>query len=262
MSLDFNITVLGSGSSGNSVLFTVGDKGLLIDAGFSRKELLRRLDKVGVSPEVIKAILITHEHTDHVKGARVLANYLDVPTYVTYETGNYLSERNKIGDKKTIFESGTSFKFLDFLIQTFNISHDALDPVGFIISYKGINVGYALDTGHLNTLTKCRLRGCDAIILECNYDAELLRNSQRPIRLIRRVASKFGHLSNDEAVSSFDELLTNKTRHLFLGHISGECNKYDLVEDMARSKLDQLEKKDIQFSTMYQDTPKAPLLLG
>ena len=135
--MDFNITVLGSGSSGNAVLLSRGDNGILIDAGFSRKEILSRLSESRISPDVIKAILITHEHTDHVKGARVLADYLDVPTYTTYDTAQYLMDKNRIGKKKVIFDAGSPFNIVDFDIQPFRISHDAIDPVGFIISSNG-----------------------------------------------------------------------------------------------------------------------------
>ncbi len=260
--MDFNITVLGSGSSGNSVLISRGDNGILIDAGFSRKEILSRLNQSGISPDIIKAILITHEHTDHVKGARVLADHLDIPTYTTHDTAQYLMDKNRIGKKKVIFDAGSPFNIVDFDVQPFRISHDAIDPIGFIISSKGVKVGFAMDLGHLDRLTKCRLKGCDAIVLESNHDVKLLRTSKRPIRLIRRIAGNFGHLSNDAAISSLHELLTKSSRFLFLGHLSSECNRADIVEKMAVSKLDEINRLDVMLSIMKQDKPLAPVLLG
>ena len=260
--MDFNITVLGSGSSGNSVLISRGNNGVLIDAGFSRKEILSRLNTLGISADLIKAILITHEHTDHVKGARVLADYLDIPTYATYDTAQYLMDKNCIGKKKVIFDAGSPFNLIDFDIQPFRISHDAIDPVGFIITSNGIRIGFAMDLGHLDRLTKCRLKGCDAIVLECNHDIKLLQTSNRPLRLIRRIAGNFGHLSNDTTISSLHELLTNSTRFLFLGHISSECNRLDIVEEMAVSKLREINRSDIVLSIMKQDTPLIPVLLA
>ena len=260
--MDFNITVLGSGSSGNSVLISYGDNGILIDAGFSRKEILSRLNESGISASVIKAILITHDHTDHVKGARVLADYLDIPTYTTYDTAQYLMDKNRIGKKKVIFDAGSPFNVVDFKVQPFRISHDAIDPVGFIISANSIRIGFAMDLGHLDTLTKCRLKGCDAIVMESNHDIKLLKNSKRPLRLIRRIAGNFGHLSNDAAISSLHELLTKDSRFLFLGHLSGECNRVDIVEKMAISKLSEINRSDVALSIMKQDSPLAPVLLG
>jgi phosphoribosyl 1,2-cyclic phosphodiesterase len=260
--MDFNITVLGSGSSGNSVLLSRGDNGILIDAGFSRKEILSRLNESGISPDIIKAILITHEHTDHVKGARVLADYLDIPTYTTCDTAQYLMDKNRIGKKKIIFDAGSPFNIVDFDIQPFRVSHDAIDPVGFIISTNGVRVGFAMDLGHLDRLTKCRLKGCDAIVMESNHDIKLLKTSNRPLRLIRRIAGNFGHLSNDTAISSLHELLTKNSRFLFLGHLSSECNRIDIVENMAVSKLGEINRTDVILSIMQQDNPLAPVLLG
>lgn len=253
--MEFNVTVLGSGSSGNSILISNGNDGILIDAGFSRKEILSRLDASGLSPDIVKAILITHEHLDHVKGARVLADYLDIPTYVTPGTAKYLSEKNYLGKKKVLFEAGTEFNLLDFKVQPFCVSHDAIDPVGFIIAVGDIKVGLAMDLGHLDRLTKCRLKGCNVIILESNHDTQLLRTSSRPLRLIRRIAGKFGHLSNEAAISSLPDLLTENSQFLFLGHISSECNNPEIVEEMAKSRLKEIERTDIILSIMKQEAP-------
>lgn len=259
--MNLHITPLGSGSAGNSILFSIGNSGFLVDAGFSKKETFSRLEKVNVDPGIIKAILITHEHSDHVKGARVLSEYLDIPTYVSGETARHLMKKELLGRKKTIFDPGASFKILNFNIQPFRISHDAVDPVGFVISANRVNIGFAMDLGHLNSLVKCRLRGCDAIVIESNYDVDLLMRSQRPIRLKRRIAGKNGHLSNHDAVSALDDILTPASRYLFLGHISEECNKYDIVKNMAMSKLMQMNRSDINFTLMTQKIPISPILL-
>ena len=260
--MDLNITVLGSGSLGNSLLFSLGNNGILIDAGFSRKEILRRLDSLGISADIIKAILITHEHSDHVRGARVLADHLDVPTYTTLNTGQFLADKNQIGKKKVIFDAGSAFKIVDFIVQPFRISHDAIDPVGFIVSSFNTKLGYAMDLGHLDRLTKCRLKGCDAIVLESNHDIGLLRKSKRPIRLIRRIAGNFGHLSNETAISSLHEILTESSNFLFLGHLSGECNRFEIVKDKAEKKLKDILREDISLSVMRQDQPLQPVLIG
>jgi phosphoribosyl 1,2-cyclic phosphodiesterase len=260
--MDFNITVLGSGSSGNAILLSLGNDGILIDAGFSRKEILTRLNELSISPEIIKAILITHEHSDHVKGLRVTADHLDIPAYLTYETAKYLDIKKQISKKKYIFDSGTPFKLLNFNIHPFRVAHDAIDPVGFIVSGNGINVGIALDLGHMNSLVKCRLKGCDALILESNYEIELLKTSQRPLRLKRRIAGRFGHLSNDDALSSLNDLFTDSTKNLLLGHISSECNDHILLKEKATSKLQALNRTDINLSILKQHIVTNPILIG
>jgi len=253
--MDFGITILGSGSGGNAALVTHGGDGVLIDAGFSRRELLGRLELSGVSPKAVKAILLTHEHADHVSGARVLAEQLDIPTFATRETARHLGDHGKLGSKVVLFEAGAAFDLLGFHIQPFSVPHDAVDPVGFVIGAKGATIGVATDMGFVDQLAKCRLKGCDALVLESNHDMAMLRNSQRPQRLIRRIASRHGHLSNDAAAAAMEELLTERSRFLFLGHVSGECNRYELVEAMAATKLESMSRRDIVFSLMRQETP-------
>ena len=260
--MDFNITVLGSGSSGNAILLTLGNNGILIDAGFSRKEILSRLTELSISPKIIKAILITHEHSDHVKGLRVTADYLDIPAYLTYETAKYLESKKQLCKTKFIFDPGTPFKIMDFNIHPFRVAHDAIDPVGFIVSGNGINIGIALDLGHINSLVKCRLRGCDALILESNYEVDLLKKSLRPLRLKRRIAGRFGHLSNDDTLSSLPELFTVNTKHLLLGHISSECNDHSLLQKKALCKLQSLKRDDVNLVILMQNVVTTPIQVG
>ena len=259
--MNVNIIVLGSGSSGNAILLVAGNNAILIDAGFSRKELLTRLNKCSIDPAIIKAVLITHEHSDHTKGLRVFADHLRIPAYTTYNTAKYLKTKNLLSAKQIIFDSGTPFQVLDFNVHPFRVAHDAIDPVGFIVSLKGIEVGIALDLGHINTLAKCRLKGCNALLLESNYEVELLKNSQRPLRLKKRIASKFGHLSNDDAMSSLESILTENTTHLLLGHISSECNDHDILHSKASEKLLQLKRTDIQLTVLKQNTPSEIIFL-
>lgn len=260
--MDLSITVLGSGSGGNATLVTHGEDGILIDAGFSRKELLGRLALAGVSPKSLKAILLTHEHADHVNGARVLAEHLSIPTFATRETARHLGELGKLGSKIVLFEAGGAFDFLGFHIQPFSVPHDAVDPVGFVIGAKGATIGVATDMGFVDQLAKCRLKGCDALVLESNHDMTMLRNSQRPQRLIRRIASRHGHLSNDAAAAAMEELLTERSRFLFLGHVSGECNRYELVEAMAARQLASMARPDIVFSLMRQEAPLPTMVVA
>lgn len=255
------ISSLGSGSSGNSIYIRSGGDGLLVDAGFSLKETLSRLSAIGEAPENIKALLITHEHGDHSRGARVLADKLGIATYTTESTARFMAQKNLLGGKRVLFDSGSPFQINDFNVHPFSVPHDAVDPVGFVISIGEMRIGIAMDLGVVDRLSRCRMRGCDALMLESNYDLALLRNSSRPPRLIHRIVGRNGHLSNEAALEALSDLLTERTRHLLFGHVSSDCNDYDLVRRNAIARLQQMGRSDIAFALMRQDEPIAPILL-
>lgn len=260
--MKFGITVIGSGSSGNSLLLTFGGRGILIDAGFSKKETLKRLESVGAAPDGVDAILITHEHSDHVKGAKALSEHLRAPIYATRETAGYLKDRGQLGPKVFLFEPGRGFRVGPFVVHPFRVPHDALDPVGFIVDGEGVRVGVATDLGFVDQLCESRLKGCDALIMESNHDTRMLRASKRPLRLIRRICGRHGHLSNDDAMKALETLLTERSRLLLLGHVSEECNRYERVEELAAAKLAQMRRSDIAFALMRQDRPLPTLFAG
>lgn len=251
----FGITVLGSGSRGNAILLHTEEGGILVDAGFSRKELIARLASRSLDPGNVKALLISHEHGDHVNGARLFSDDYGIPTYLTAKTGQYLNELGKLGGKRVFFETGSIFEIKPFNIRPFAVPHDAVDPVGFVISAYSAKVGIATDLGHLNPLCIQRLRDCDALILECNHDVEMQRNSERSIRLKRRVLGKHGHLSNDDAMNALDLLVTEKTKFVFLVHLSSDCNKYSLVQELGIRKLADIRRQDILLTVVTQDMP-------
>lgn len=253
--MKFGITVLGSGSAGNSILVHDESSALLIDAGFSMKELFSRMEKAGFCPSIIKALLVSHEHGDHVKGARVLADSLGIPTYGTCQSLKYLSEKKLVGSRVSVFETGSVFQIGNFQVRPFSVPHDALDPVGFVILKDGKKVGIATDLGHLSALCVQRLFGCDALVLECNHDVEMQLGSERHHRLKRRILGKHGHLSNDDAINSMDSLLSEKTRYLCFSHLSCDCNSYELVENLALKKLAELNRTDILLAVARQEDP-------
>lgn len=249
------ITVLGSGSRGNAVLLHTDEGGLLVDAGFSRKELIARLAACGFNPADIKALLISHEHGDHVNGARLFSDDYGIPTYLTAKTGQYLNDLGKLGKKRVFFETGSIFEVRPFNIRPFAVPHDAVDPVGFVVSIDSVKVGIATDLGHINPLCIQRLRDCDALILECNHDVEMQRQSERSFRLKRRVLGKHGHLSNDDAMNALDSLITEKTKYVFLVHLSSDCNKHSLVQELGGRKLADIRRQDIRLTVVSQDRP-------
>jgi len=254
--MGIGVTVLGGGSRGNSLLIHTGETGILIDAGFSRKETLARLARVNISPSIIKMILITHEHGDHVKGCRLLSEHLDIPVCVSHRTYDYIrGSKGEEWSNVRIFSAGSTFDFECFTISPFSVQHDAIDPVGFVIEHGDHRIGIATDLGCVNELVKRRLHDCDVLVLESNYDLDLLRNAERALSLKRRIMGRHGHLDNQDAVTVLDELLTSRSRALFLTHISSECNQRNIVEKLAVNKLNEMGRKDIILKVVEQDNP-------
>jgi phosphoribosyl 1,2-cyclic phosphodiesterase len=253
--MKLGITILGSGSRGNALILHSEEHGILIDAGFSRKELIARMSRSELSPEIIKGILITHEHDDHVKGARIFANQFQIPTYVTSETGKYLQTYNRIGSQIKLFDPGAEFQIGEFQIQPFSVPHDAINPVGFVIKYFNAKIGVATDLGHATRLVKQRLFDSNVLIWESNHDMEMLRNSSRPLNLQRRIMGKHGHLSNSSSMDALNEIISEQTRFLFLFHISSDCNSYDLIGKIMQEKLAELNRSDILCFVPTQSKP-------
>ncbi len=250
---DVAVSALGSGSGGNAFVIRAGDEALLIDVGFSRRETLTRLQRAGVDPATLRAVLITHEHEDHVRGCRVFCDALDLPACLAGKTAEYLRTRNKLPRRVLAFEPGGRFRLGPFTVNSFAVQHDAVAPVGFLIECRGRRIGVATDLGMVNAVVRQFLHDCDALILESNYDLEMLRNSDRQLYLKRRIMGRHGHLDNREAAAALGELLTPRTRLLLLAHISSECNSPDLVRELVSARLAELGRGDLTCSVLEQD---------
>jgi phosphoribosyl 1,2-cyclic phosphodiesterase len=199
--------VLGSGSGGNVTLVATERVRVLVDAGLSRRETLGRLKAIDEPPSGFDAILISHEHSDHISGMIPLAGGLDVPVYMTEitrqvippeETGSLRRPLPRI----ELFRPGRKFAIKDLEIESFTVPHDAVDPVGFRLRAEGITIGICTDLGYLPDSVKVHLRGCDCLILESNHDLDMLKVGPYPWMVKQRVMSRTGHLSNN-AVSEF-----------------------------------------------------------
>ena len=249
------VTILGSGSKGNAMVIQTASHTFLVDAGFSRKELERRLHLKNIDPSSIQSIIVTHEHVDHVSGCRVFSDSHDIPTYGTFGTVKSLKDKNKVGQKSKVFSPGNSFTLGECLVSPFSVQHDAMEPVGFVVEHGDVKVGIATDLGAINRLATQRLSDCDILILESNYDYNKQRNSSRTPKLIRRVLSAHGHLDNVDAMDALEVLLTPRTKYLFLTHLSGECNDPKLVEDLAKNRLAKMGRDDIVLGVCKQSSP-------
>lgn len=243
---------LSSGSKGNSVFFGSQKTKILIDAGIGFKELSSRLEQINVRLSEIEAILITHEHFDHIDGLKTIIQKLDIPVFANSETARGIYENLKVLPSFKIFTTGETFEFKDLLIHPFSIQHDTLDPVGFTIKTSGLKVGFCTDLGFATSLVKKNLEGCDFLYLEANHDLNMLYSSRRPEILKKRISGRQGHLSNKEALSLLEAILHPKLKHVFLAHLSQECNSEELVQKLFQEYLISKNIK-ARVSIAYQD---------
>ena len=248
------LSALGSGSSGNAFFVESPEGALLIDQGFSRKELLSRMERAGCDPGKLRGALLTHEHGDHSLGARVFCDTLGVPLYATAETILKLQRTKKLPKLVRSFEPGAKFNIAGFNIASFALSHD-VETVGFRLEYSDIAIGIATDLGCVNENVKRHLRNCRALVIESNYDHEMLMNSDRRLELKRRIFGFRGHLGNRETAELLGELLDDNSRLLLLAHVSRECNNYDKLAGLCAGRLRELNRENCRFSVLKQDEP-------
>ncbi len=230
------VCLLASGSKGNSIFVEAGAVKVLIDAGLSARELLLRLAAVGVDGRELDAILISHEHSDHVRGAGALARKLRIPlmtTALTYRAGNACFGKTELLE----FESGSPFTFKDLLIDPFPTTHDAQDPVGFTIESHGGRIGIATDLGIATRLVQDKLKGCCVLVVESNHDEEMLTNGPYPWPLKQRIRSRHGHLSNSDTAALLDEILHPGLTAVFLAHLSEVNNDPEIAFKTAEKTI-------------------------
>ena len=234
------ITILASGSSGNAALVRTETASFLVDAGLSTKELTLRLASCGVEPRDLCAILVTHEHGDHTKGLAQWSKKHATPIYCNRQTAAVL--RDKVIDFTgwKIFESGSDFTLEGSTIRSFLIPHDAVEPVGFVIRERTHSFGFLTDLGHATTLVTESLRGVDGLLIEANYDDQLLENdTKRPWSIKQRIQSRHGHLSNTAAAETVSRIRHDGLAHLLLGHLSRDCNSEELALTAMQTVLGQ-----------------------
>ncbi|MCK4837487.1 MAG: MBL fold metallo-hydrolase [Desulfobulbaceae bacterium] len=234
-------SVLGSGSKGNATYVEAGGTRILVDAGFSGIEVERRLADIGIDINTISALLVTHEHGDHIRGIQVLSRRYSLPVYVSKATlaaaGKSLA---KIVEWRPI-SAGQVFKHQDLTIHPFAVSHDAVATLGFVVSNNGCSVGYCTDTGAITHLMRHHLGGCNGLVLECNHDLEMLKNGGYPPHLQQRIRSKSGHLTNSDAARFLVDLIHDGLEHVVLAHISETNNTHDLARATVERHLQEYD---------------------
>jgi len=224
---------------------------LLIDAGFSHRRIAQRLAALGEHPENLDAVIITHEHSDHVSGLPVLAKKTRAAVYLTRPTRQALAWDDTAARVET-FEAGRTIVVGDLEIDTFTVPHDAIDPVGCCVRWQGVKIGLATDLGYLPDSVKYHIRGCDLLILESNYDTEMLRVSPYPFFVRQRVGSRNGHLSNHEVADFLNADFDGKARTLVLAHLSEQNNHPEIARLFAQQALERSGARDTRLHVARQ----------
>jgi phosphoribosyl 1,2-cyclic phosphodiesterase len=229
--------VLASGSSGNSVFVAAGRTRLLVDAGLSAREIERRLAAVGERIERLDAILITHEHGDHVSGLPVLARKLRRPVYLSELTAPAIAWNGEPPPLEP-FRAGARLTVGDIEVASFSVPHDAADPVGFCLRAEGLKIALVTDLGYIPESIRFHVRGADWLLLESNHDLEMLKVGPYPWPVKQRVMGRQGHLSNEAVAQFIRRDLDPRTHTLVLGHLSEHNNHPELVRMVARQALE------------------------
>ena len=236
--MSLEVCILGSGSSGNSIYIASEKTRVLIDAGLSARQIALRLEQIGVVPESINGICVSHEHGDHTAGLRVLQRRHGLPVFVNGGTFNGLQRQPKAHEIETkIFQTGSPFRIDDIVLEPFSVPHDAYEPVGFRLTTCSTSVGVVTDLGMSTALIREKLKGCQAIIVESNHDEDLLREAPRPWPLKQRIRSRQGHLSNIDAARLITDCASDVLEHAFLAHLSSDCNTPDIALQTVTSQL-------------------------
>ena len=248
-------SVLASGSSGNAYYVETENAGILVDAGISCREIERRLDLVGVKAKELDALIITHEHTDHIKGAGPLARRFDLPVYLNKKT--FENGRKALGNlsRPVIFQTGQAMNINDLCVETFTKCHDAADPFGLVLSSNGTRIGLSTDLGKSTRLVEDRLKGCDALILEFNYDQEMLEQGPYPLNIKRRIKGSEGHLSNEQAGDLLRVISKENLKYVVLAHLSETNNQPDKAHREAEEALGRCGLTEANILIGKQDEP-------
>ena len=267
------ITVLGSGSTGNAVLISSGRTNVLVDAGLSAREVLKRLAEMGVAADDLDGILITHEHADHIAGLRVLLASVECPVYISGPTQDayYSTRAGKDGEGESTkrraalrgqtveIESTREFRIDDIDFEPFSVPHDAVDNFGFVAKKDGVKIATLMDFGHISDLVKEKIQGCDAIIVESNHSRDMLRAcSVYTWDLKQRIMSTTGHLSNEDLSDWLTNDFDGKARYIVLAHISQRANDPHLAlltADIALKMRPPLFRAEVKITVSKAGQP-------
>ena len=250
---------IASGSSGNCIYVADEHTHLLIDAGISKKKIVEGLSSIDVDVTNIDAILVTHEHLDHIKGLGIMARAYNIPIYGTRETLQAIDEYKSTGDiDKSLYmpiEPDKEFSINTLFVKPFSTSHDAANPVCYTIESGDKKVAIATDLGEYNDYIISNLENLDVVLLEANYDKNMLQVGPYPYYLKQRILGRKGHLSNENSGRLLKQIISNKLKYIYLGHLSKENNYPELAYETVKVELQGILKDENVLKVAYRDKP-------
>lgn len=249
---------LASGSKGNCIFLGTKHTKILIDAGISATAIKKKLAQINVELDQIEAILITHEHGDHILGLKTLAFKLGIPIIANHETAKGIVEAFHDCPKFKIFSTGETFEFGDLEIHPFSIPHDTLDPVAYTIKVDNLKLGFCTDLGFVPTSVQNQLKNCDYLYVEANHHPPMVHASARSYIYKQRVLSKNGHLSNEACGHLLTHVCHADLKHVYLAHLSSECNTHETALEVVKGILKQ-HRISIDIGIAYQDQISQPV---
>lgn len=256
-------SVLASGSTGNAIFVQTDSTAILIDAGLSGKQIEEAIRQIGATTDCLSAVFVTHEHTDHIKGAGVLSRRYKIPIFSNH--GTWLGMQGMIGEVKSDyyerFVTGEQMAIGDLKVESFAISHDSNDPVGYCVYCGNTKIAVATDMGYVNDKIKHALIDADALVIEANHDVDMLRVGPYPWHLKQRILSDHGHLSNESAGELLTEIITSNTQCVHLAHLSQENNLPELAHLTVKAILEEEQFKVGQEFDLEITYPNRPTKL-
>ncbi|WP_066195479.1 MULTISPECIES: MBL fold metallo-hydrolase [Gracilibacillus] len=258
--MTMQFSVLASGSTGNAFYIGTEKERILVDAGLSGKEMTRLFSEIHVDPSSLSRILVTHEHSDHIKGLGIFARKYNLPIYANEKTWKAMeSSIGKIAlDQKFLFDMETVQTFGDMDVESFAVSHDAADPMFYTFHHHGKKVALVTDLGYVSERIKKTVEAADALIFEANHDVEMLRMGHYPWSVKRRILGDSGHVSNEDCAFALQDIIDNQTKRIYLAHLSKDNNMKDLARMSVTNSLTEYGF-DIGNKLMLHDTdPKVP----
>lgn len=243
---------LASGSKGNCIYVGTEQTKILIDLGISVKALKLKLAEINVDISEIDAVLITHDHGDHIMGLKTLSNQYSIPVFANHETAKGIVTSLGACPKFKIFSTGEPFEFGDLEIHPFTIQHDTMDPVAFTVKTGAIKMGFCADLGFVTSLVEHMLKLCDYLYLEANHQPSMVHASPRPMVYKQRVLGRSGHLSNEECGNLLARITHPELKHVHLAHLSSECNTPDTAIEVVSGILEKFALK-VPLTTAFQE---------
>ncbi|GAB2537302.1 MBL fold metallo-hydrolase [Gracilibacillus alcaliphilus] len=258
--MTMQFSVLASGSTGNAFYIGTEKEKILVDAGLSGKEMTRLFKEINVDPNSLSRILVTHEHSDHIKGLGIFARKYDLPIYANEKT--WKAMEHALGriesEQKFIFNREETQTFGDIDVESFAVSHDAADPMFYSFHHNGKKVALVTDLGYVSERIKKTVEAADALIFEANHDVEMLRMGRYPWSVKRRILGDSGHVSNDDCALALKDIIDNQTKRIYLAHLSKDNNMKDLARMSVENGLHDYGFTVGMDFTLHDTDPKVP----